>query len=145
MAHYYPEDQSSENLEKLYLADKLSISKIASSLDTHYSAIRNALLADGITIRTKSQATSGPLNSNWVGDNITQASARCRAQRMYPQQPCVICGKDGERHHKDGDTANNQYDNIDWLCRKHHMEADGRMIRRDHGKFRSKASALLPG
>ena len=141
--HYYPEDQSEENLKKLYLEDELSISKIASLLDTNYSAIRNALLAAGITIRTKSQATMGRLNSRWGGDNIDPNNGRCRALRMYPPQPCHICGKVAERHHKDGDTLNNEPSNIEWLCRKHHMEADGRMDRRENGQFRSKESALL--
>lgn len=141
---YYPEDPSGENLKKLYSVDKLSISKVALILNTNYSAIRNTLIADGITIRTKSEATTREHNSNWLGDKITQDSARCRTRRMYAQQPCRICGRPAERHHKDGNTLNNEPSNIDWLCRKHHMEADGRMDRRENGKFRSKESALLP-
>lgn len=32
-----------------------------------------------------------------------------------------------ERHHRDGDTANNEAANIAFLCRRCHMEIDGRL------------------
>ncbi|KKK49301.1 hypothetical protein LCGC14_3136420 [marine sediment metagenome] len=69
----------------------------------------------------------GEQNSNWRGDKATVLSGRDRARRMYPvPKPCTMCGEKGERHHKDGNTLNNEPINIDWLCRRHHMMADGR-------------------
>lgn len=137
---YYPKDQS---LEKLYLVDEFSISEIASFLDTNYSAIRDTLIANGITIRTKSQATTGKLNSNWGGNNVKISSGRDRARRMYPSRSCRICGRETEHHHKDGNPLNNEPSNIDFLCRKHHMEADGRMYRRNNGQFVGVLNAAL--
>lgn len=62
-------------------------------------------------------------------DTITEKSGRSRALRMYPDiGPCVICGScRSERHHKDGDTTNNAESNILIICRKCHMNKDGRM------------------
>ena len=52
-----------------------------------------------------------------------------RAQIMYPLEPCEVCGSEkSERHHKDDDTLNNDRSNIQFLCRKHHMEVDGRLV-----------------
>lgn len=51
---------------------------------------------------------------------------------MYPgNHQCEIaeCGRKAERHHKDGNTRNNDRSNIAFLCNKHHKEADGRMTR----------------
>jgi hypothetical protein len=65
----------------------------------------------------------------WKGDAVTPKGGRTRALRYYKDiGPCSACGaQHAERHHKDGDTANNEPDNIAILCRKCHMEADGRM------------------
>lgn len=65
----------------------------------------------------------------WRGENITQISGRVRAIRIFPDaKPCKNHPeKRGERHHKNGDTRDNSPDNIEWLCRKCHMEADGRL------------------
>ena len=72
----------------------------------------------------------GEQNSNWRGDQASPFSGRDRARRMYPfPKPCAVCGLKAERHHKDGDALNNEPWNIDWLCRKHHMIADGRILR----------------
>jgi len=50
---------------------------------------------------------------------------------MYPDiGPCTICGDPkSERHHKDGNTLNNDPGNIQIVCRKCHAEIDGRLIR----------------
>jgi 5-methylcytosine-specific restriction endonuclease McrA len=65
----------------------------------------------------------------WLGDNVSVKGGRTRANRMYPIiGPCVICGSArSERHHKDGNTANNTPENIVPLCRKCHMSKDGRL------------------
>lgn len=71
---------------------------------------------------------SGENNPNWKGDAAASSTGNDRARRWYPKTlPCEICGKAAERHHKDGNSKNNKYLNIEFLCRKHHMEADGRL------------------
>jgi hypothetical protein len=72
----------------------------------------------------------GEKNAMWKGDNIKWTdSARMRARNWFREkQPCKLCGERGEIHHKDGNPLNNSGTNIDWLCRKHHMEVDGRNI-----------------
>jgi hypothetical protein len=43
---------------------------------------------------------------------------------------CDRCGKPGrDRHHRDGNTLNNEPENIECLCRRCHMEIDGRLAR----------------
>ena len=70
----------------------------------------------------------GEKNPQWKGDNATQHSGRGRAIRKHSLIPCEICELNKtERHHKDGNTLNNNPDNIQFLCRKHHMEEDGRL------------------
>jgi hypothetical protein len=77
-------------------------------------------------------------NSNWKADSVNVKTGRCRAERWYLPKPCEVCGAESERHHKDGNTLNNETSNIAFLCRKHHMEADGRLVRRNHeGEFAS--------
>lgn len=70
----------------------------------------------------------GEEHHNWKGDAVKRTSGRSRAERIYKHQPCEICGNPkGERHHKDDNTANNASDNIRFLCRKCHMQEDGRL------------------
>lgn len=73
----------------------------------------------------------------WLGDRIVDRSGRSRAERKFRDtKPCEVCGEvKSERHHKDGNTRNNDPTNIQFLCRRHHMEADGRMdFVREHMK-----------
>lgn len=57
-------------------------------------------------------------------------SSRARARYDNKKRPCDICGSlKSEIHHKDGDVYNNDKNNITFLCRKHHMIADGRLKR----------------
>jgi hypothetical protein len=48
---------------------------------------------------------------------------------MYPGAvPCVNCGEEKtDRHHLDGNTANNDPENVITLCRRCHMLVDGRL------------------
>lgn len=71
----------------------------------------------------------GAANPNWKGDDISEKSGRSRALRAFPSiGPCVSCGcKPAERHHADGNTANNAQENIKVLCRRCHMAEDGRL------------------
>jgi len=69
----------------------------------------------------------------WVGDAVSEKGGRTRALRAYPSPlACERCGRKNhrlDRHHKDGNTANNARDNIASICRKCHMTADGRINR----------------
>jgi hypothetical protein len=68
-------------------------------------------------------------NGHWKGDAVSVDAARDRLKRRMPiQGPCVECGaKAHDRHHKDGNTRNNDPSNIAQLCRRCHMRADGRL------------------
>lgn len=65
----------------------------------------------------------------WLGDSVSSRGGRTRALRLYPSVgPCTICGfAKAERHHKDGNTANNEASNIEVVCRRCHMNMDGRL------------------
>ena len=143
--HFYPEDSS--ELRNLYWEQGLSIAKIAKLKHSDVATIHKLMVKFGIPRRSLSESISksklGELNPRWGGDNINPINGRCRAQRMYPRQACHICGRLAERHHKDENLLNNEPSNIEWLCRKHHMEADGRMDRRKNGQFVGVGNALL--
>lgn len=89
-------------------------------------------------VRNKAAAVTGEGNGQWTGDAASPNAGHLRAARMYPDPGmCTGCGKKrAERHHKDGNPANNDPSNIDFLCRRCHMEADGRL-----GRFRRMARA----
>ena len=72
---------------------------------------------------------SGKENHGWLGDRVSEKGGRTRALRLFPKVgPCVLCGaKKSERHHIDGNTANNVPENILILCRRCHMKNDGRL------------------
>ena len=76
-----------------------------------------------------SMIRKGSKNPNWKGDNVEKDIGRDRARRMYPVRfPCEVCGSGPtDRHHKDDNPLNNSPSNIAFLCRRHHMEADGRL------------------
>jgi len=71
----------------------------------------------------------GVNNPNWKGEECKRRGGNDRARRLYPEdRPCERCNiPKGERHHKDGNTLNNTAENIEFLCRRHHMEADTRL------------------
>jgi len=71
----------------------------------------------------------GADNPSWKGDGIGFRSGHARARRIYREiGSCVKCGAEKtERHHKDGNTANNHPTNVEVLCRRCHMQADGRL------------------
>jgi formylmethanofuran dehydrogenase subunit E len=51
-----------------------------------------------------------------------------RAQRLFPMKACENCGSAGrDRHHRDGNTLNNDPANIAILCRRCHQAEDGRL------------------
>ena len=71
----------------------------------------------------------GDQHPNWKGDAITEKSGRSRAIRAFPMiGRCVKCGASkAERHHKNGNTADNSPENIEIVCRRCHMKEDGRL------------------
>lgn len=65
----------------------------------------------------------------WKGNNLSQVGGRKRALKWFSKKPCESCGSEkSERHHKDGNTLNNDSSNIAFLCRRCHMVADGRIL-----------------
>jgi hypothetical protein len=95
----------------------------------------------------------GAEHHGWVGEAVSEKGGRTRAQRLYRDiGPCWACGSEkSERHHIDGDTSNNAVANIAIVCRRCHMEADGRLdefrelARRNHASTvaAAKRAALL--
>lgn len=64
----------------------------------------------------------------WKGDAAGKEAKHRRAVRLYPLDKCNRCGKPAiDRHHKDGDPGNNRPENVEPLCRRCHMKADGRL------------------
>lgn len=73
---------------------------------------------------------SGDKHRLWRGDLASQHAKRTRAQRLYRLGKCQRCGKPAtERHHKDDNPGNNEASNVERLCRRCHMVADGRLER----------------
>lgn len=84
---------------------------------------------------------TGAENCNWKGDAAKQRSGRSRALRLYPTiGPCRKCGaKKAERHHINGNTLDNSPENIEALCRRCHMDSDGRLeASREHMRIAGK-------
>jgi len=80
------------------------------------------------TEEAKEKIRAGMLGVGWKGDAIKIDSGRTRAQRQYQLGKCELCESNAmDRHHKDGNTINNELTNIQRLCRKHHILLDGRM------------------
>lgn len=58
--------------------------------------------------------------------SLTVRAGHHEARRLFPQEPCEICGDPlGERHHRDGNPLHNERDNIVFLCHRHHRQAHG--------------------
>ena len=74
------------------------------------------------------QAKWGEKNGMWKGESIVEETGRQRARFRYELRECVLCGEPAtDRHHRDGNTANNDPPNVQILCRRCHMIVDGRM------------------
>lgn len=65
----------------------------------------------------------------WKGALVSAKSGRSRALRAFKSiGSCVLCGNQrAERHHKNGNTADNSPANIEIVCRRCHMMEDGRL------------------
>jgi hypothetical protein len=73
-------------------------------------------------VSERNRQRRGDQSPRWKGNEIKPASGRHRAQRTIP------CPEGKERHHKDGNTSNNNPENIGFLTRKEHMITDGRIV-----------------
>lgn len=72
----------------------------------------------------------GERNPMWRGAEASAPSGRSRARQRYDLGPCEVCERPAvDRHHRDGDTHNNEASNVQSLCRRCHMAADGRLDR----------------
>lgn len=90
----------------------------------------------------------GAQHHAWEGDAVSTQGGRSRANRRYPEgKPCDLCSQPSlDRHHKDGNTANNEPENVQFLCRRCHMKEDGRLAEFTatstmHQKLATKAAA----
>lgn len=86
----------------------------------------------------------GESHHRW-SQHPTVMTGHKRAQRLYPTvQPCEVCGSPrSERHHKNGNTADNRRRNIAWLCRKHHIAEDRLELLQERCRKMAKAAALI--
>lgn len=118
-------------------SDSLSSKELAAKLKRTVYSINNKRRKLGLRAKedTKSKALRnamlGDKNPNWKGDAAPKTRGNERARSWYKESiPCQKCGNQkAERHHKDGNPLNNHPVNIIFLCRRHHMEADGRLSR----------------
>ncbi len=72
----------------------------------------------------------GERNSQWKGHRAEPSAGWQRAQKLVSLEgvTCERCGRPAQdRHHIDGNPLNNARENIACLCRRCHMEADGRL------------------
>src|SRR5258708_7044519 len=66
---------------------------------------------------------------HWKKDSTNPQTGRNMAWRMFKLEPCEVCkSKKSERHHIDGNPLNNVRNNIMFLCRKHHIAIEGRVL-----------------
>jgi len=73
-------------------------------------------------------AKTGERNPNWKGSNALPNAGNQRAERLFKIGKCENCEKKAtDRHHKDGNTLNNDPDNVKHLCRLCHLIEDGRL------------------
>ena len=64
----------------------------------------------------------------WKGNDAGVDAGRVRARNLYNLGPCERCGEPAtDRHHVDGNTLNNEPDNVQIFCRRCHMIVDGRI------------------
>jgi hypothetical protein len=78
--------------------------------------------------RRDANSLTGARHHRWTGDAVSEKGGRKRALKLYRPMPCQACGAErSERHHIDGNTANNEHGNVAMLCRRCHMRSDGRL------------------
>jgi hypothetical protein len=93
----------------------------------------------GIAYREERGLLHGPLNPGWKGDNVKSDTGRKRARSIAPREIACRCGTiKTEVHHKDGNPLHNSPENLEVLCRRCHMAADGRL-----SKVSDRAKAVI--
>jgi len=137
----------SSKVKQMYELSEMSVQQIASNLSLPKSFIYRILKKKQVKFRSLSETKMSSKNPNWKGDNVCYQNGTHRARKIYNLGPCEICiSPANERHHKDGNSLNNDPSNIMILCKKCHMVLDGRIennlykgphnIKRDiNGKF----------
>lgn len=75
----------------------------------------------------------GKSNPNFKLNTTNQKTGRTRAWNKFKLHNPKICNrckkpKTVEIHHINGNTLNNNLENIKWLCRSCHMNVDGRIM-----------------
>lgn len=91
----------------------------------HRTGVDRPYRQDG---RKEGGCASGESHYAWKGDTASRQTKRDRAVRRYALGNCERCGNPAaDRHHKDDDTGNNDPSNIAILCRRCHMDVDGRL------------------
>lgn len=111
---------------RLYLQG-LSMVKIARRLHWDSNRVRNLLIKDGTPIKKRGEA--GAAHPSWKGNKVKPDTGRVRCKRLYPELGnCENClNKPAiERHHKNGNTTDNERSNVLFVCRQCHMKLDGR-------------------
>lgn len=74
-----------------------------------------------------SNPVRGTDHPRWTGDDVSKNGGHKRAGKLYVLGACVRCGKPAtDRHHVNGNTADNRPENVMILCRSCHMALDGR-------------------
>ena len=94
------------------------------------TSLRNKITQScGCLRRDIQKAETRENNRNWKRDATNPSTGRNRARARYKQkEPCVVCNSlDAERHHRDGNTLNNEPSNVPFLCRRCHMIEHGRI------------------
>lgn len=79
--------------------------------------------------RSCSPFTRGSNHYGWKGDETSAHGKRGRsANTPIIDGALCKCGAPAvDRHHRDGDPGNNTKENLEWLCRRCHMDKDGRL------------------
>ena len=113
--------------------DSLSSGRVVSCGCAHRDWLKtNSKFVVGNTVRPN-QYARGPNNGQWKGDSIVDGHDRCRS--LYPD-PLGQCERDDcsklavDRHHRDGNSINNDRSNVMFVCRGCHQLIDGRMAAR---------------
>lgn len=68
---------------------------------------------------------TGEEHPSWKADP-TRSALYNRTRQAIPPGPCEVCGKpNADRHHLNRDKTDNRQENIEYLCRSHHLQRHG--------------------
>ena len=124
--------QEIELIREAYAKKAPNLDILSAALHRRKSTICRVAHRLGLTDtkRRKRTILRSEASPNWKANLATTESKRIRARKLYSLGPCVKCGKSAtDRHHIDGNTGNNHRSNIRILCRRCHMQEDGRLSR----------------